>query len=139
MPLADYEQTYRDFWAPIVQTDGTLDPDKVKRELHDFKLVIDEVPKVYRHITGDRISKPLTEAIHVIEAADEYYANLHDAICDEEDPEFTEADRIENATQIGLLSAIFKYLEKHGHPTLASEQTNAIIQSANRILEVVGR
>lgn len=76
--MLDYEKTFAEFWAAdLLLPDGTLDKDKVMRELHDYRMVLDEVSKVYDNITGGRFSKPLTEAVHVIAAADEYYESLH--------------------------------------------------------------
>lgn len=66
----DYETTYDEFWRDLVETDGSLDLDKVKRELHDYARVLDNVPKVYCHITHGRISKANTPADAVISEAD---------------------------------------------------------------------
>jgi hypothetical protein len=55
-----------EFWSPIVCPDGTWDIEQVKRELHDYHLLLAEVPKVYRELTQSRISKPNTLAHAVI-------------------------------------------------------------------------
>ena len=63
-----------DFWCRLVtRPDGTLDEDAVKSELHDYKVLLDNVPKVYEHITGGRMSKPHYEAADVIAEAEEHY------------------------------------------------------------------
>jgi hypothetical protein len=70
----EVEATYREFWASIVEhPDGTLNVDQVKRELHDYRMLLNEVPQVYMHITGGIISKPNTLASAVIPVADEHY------------------------------------------------------------------
>ena len=56
---------------------GNLDKDKVMRELFDYHICLEEVPKVYMAITGNQISKPYTDANYVIEAADNYYQILN--------------------------------------------------------------
>lgn len=61
------------FWRDIVMPDGKLDFDQIRRELHDYHDLLVEVPKVYDHITGGRISKPNTLASSVI--------GVHDDIC----------------------------------------------------------
>lgn len=72
--MTDYEKTFDEFWRPLVtREDGSIDLDAVKRELHDYRTILEEVPKVYMHVTGDKISKPNTEAMHVIAAADEHF------------------------------------------------------------------
>lgn len=63
----DVESSFDEFWKEIVcLPDGTPDLGQIKRELHDFLLMITEVPKVYNWITGGRISKPLTTSDVVI-------------------------------------------------------------------------
>lgn len=73
--MEDYNKIYEDFWKRIVENeDGSLNIDQVKRELSDFYYMIEEVPKVYYHVTGGIISKPNTKSSAVISIADENYA-----------------------------------------------------------------
>jgi hypothetical protein len=74
--LADYEQTFEEFWRPLVVRNGRLSLDLVKRELHDFRVLMREAAEVFEHVTNGRISKPNTAASAVI--------SEHDAICEEE-------------------------------------------------------
>jgi len=76
--MTDYEQTYEDFWKGIVEVNGVLDPDKVKRELHDYRTLLRSTAKVYSHVTGGRISKQNTDPDVVCSEADDHY----DRICD---------------------------------------------------------
>jgi hypothetical protein len=70
--MEDYEKTFDAFWADIVLgPDGELNLDQVKRELHDYKMLLNEVPLVYQSVTGGVISKPNTLAREVIALADE--------------------------------------------------------------------
>lgn len=62
----EVEQVFQEFWAEIVQSNGVLDVDQVKRELFDYHAMLKEVPKVYDVVTGGRISKPNTSATAVI-------------------------------------------------------------------------
>ena len=67
----DYETTFEEFWKEIVESpDGSLNIDQVKRELHDFWVMMGEVPKVYCHVSGGLISKANTCSEAVIEEAD---------------------------------------------------------------------
>ena len=77
------EQVYQDFWKQLVEVDGTVDIEQVKKELFDFYTVITEVPKVYTHITGNQISKLLTSADVVIQVADEYYNGICKEYCED--------------------------------------------------------
>ena len=81
---ADVEQVWQDFWVPLLYQDetesvvsDTLNLEQVKRELYDFKRVMDQVDKVYMHITGGKFSKVLTPAEWIIDAADEHYEYMH--------------------------------------------------------------
>ena len=67
----DYKHTFKEFWADIVMNeDGGWNFDQVKRELHDFAMVIDEVSKVYMHVTDGLFSKSTTRSEHIIGAFD---------------------------------------------------------------------
>jgi hypothetical protein len=72
--MKDYEEVYNRFWKEVVENeDGTLNKDQVMRELSDYFFVLDNVPKVYSHVTGGLLSKPNYEAGTVIAAADEQF------------------------------------------------------------------
>lgn len=62
----EVQVVFEDFWASIVCPGGEWDVDQVKRELHDFHMMLTEVPKVYYEITQGRISKPHTLASEVL-------------------------------------------------------------------------
>lgn len=67
------------FWRPIVcNPDGSLNAEAVKKELHDFYVVMGIVPKVYDHVTGGRISKIMTDPDAVISEADAHYSWIHE-------------------------------------------------------------
>ena len=67
-----YQQVYEEYWKDLVETDGQLDKDKVMRELSDYKFMLEQVPLVYMHVSGGRISKPNTYAFEVNQQADEW-------------------------------------------------------------------
>lgn len=67
----EVERVWREFWAPIVLRGGKVNLAQVKRELFDFRQVIESVPKVYLAVTGGRVSKPLTDPEVVIALANE--------------------------------------------------------------------
>jgi hypothetical protein len=68
----DYTETYDEFWREIVENnDRALNRDQIMRELHDYRVLLEEVPKVYDEVTGGRLSKPNTAACHVIDAVTE--------------------------------------------------------------------
>ena len=57
----------------MLNPDGSLNVEQVKKELTDFKSVMDNVSVVYMTLTGGRISKILTEPQVVIELAKEHF------------------------------------------------------------------
>jgi hypothetical protein len=62
----DYEQTFDEFWREIVvNPDGTLNLDALKRELHDYRALLENVPEVYAHVSGGKVSKANTDPVHV--------------------------------------------------------------------------
>lgn len=67
-----------EYWLSLI-TDGNgdLNKEKILAELKDFNFVIDQVPKVYLHITSDLLSKPNYYAAGVIEAADAAYRGIY--------------------------------------------------------------
>jgi hypothetical protein len=68
----DYETVYADDWRHIVENpDGTLNPDQVKRELHDYSTLLRQVPVAYDEATGGRLSKPHTLPCHIADAVNE--------------------------------------------------------------------
>lgn len=74
IPVPQHHQTYELFWKPILEKDGALDLDAMKRELHDYHLIMDEVSKVYDEITAGQFSKCNTEAHHIIDRVNERIA-----------------------------------------------------------------
>jgi hypothetical protein len=77
--MTDYEQKYEDHWKDIIEPNGKLDMDAIKRELSDFSMVMEQVSKVYDHVTGGRISKVNTMASAVIGEADSHYEDIYSA------------------------------------------------------------
>lgn len=87
----DYMITYREFWADIVEKDGTLNLDQVARELHDFRAMMREVSKVYEELAG--LSKPNTAAVHILDGAERRYAATYaDFACDRASQAYAEGD-----------------------------------------------
>jgi hypothetical protein len=64
-----------DFWTNIVYPDGAT-AEQIQTELADYHMIMDDVAKVYDHITGGRISKVNTYAYAVIGEADAHYEEL---------------------------------------------------------------
>jgi hypothetical protein len=72
--MSDYMKTYREFWAPLVETNGVLDLDRVARELSDYRVVMEELSRAYDELTGGALSKPNTAAAHVIDFTERRFA-----------------------------------------------------------------
>jgi len=90
----NYEQEFDSYWKDIVlNEDGTVNLDQVKRELSDYSMVMEIASEVYGNITNGNISKPNTNADVIIDVAneeqDKFYYNIHRddilSILDEED------------------------------------------------------
>lgn len=87
MERESIEQTKK-FWDKIIRNpDGTLNEEQLYKELHDYSFVLDQVPTVYCHITGNTLSKVNYHADVVTSKADEYYEeylrkDVHEFIID---------------------------------------------------------
>ena len=68
-----YEQTYERFWKEIIEPNGQIDMDALKRELSDYLMFMYEVSKVYCTLTGGKISKVNTDADTVINEIEAYF------------------------------------------------------------------
>lgn len=82
----EVEHCWETHWKDLVcNKDGTVDMDQVKKELYDFWQVMDRVPKVYDHVTGNQVSKILTDPDVVCRLADDHYNQVcQDDRADEE-------------------------------------------------------
>lgn len=76
----EYDNLSLDFWKEIVVKDGELDIEQVKKELHDYGVLLDSVGRVYDNVTGGKVSKPNTDPDVVIALAEDY---LQECIEDE--------------------------------------------------------
>lgn len=70
----DVNQVFEEFWRPLLcDGDGNIDLEAVKLELYDYRIVLQEVSKVYDHITNGKFSKPNTAHEYIIDAVEEHY------------------------------------------------------------------
>lgn len=74
---AEVQKVYDEYWKRIVEPGGVLDFEQVKKELFDFHVMIQEVPKVYDAVTGGKFSKHLTRAEVIIDAAEAHYKDWY--------------------------------------------------------------
>lgn len=97
--LCQYIQT-NNFWHGIVCTEnGKLDVEQVKKELHDFYFIMQQVPLVYDHVTGGAMSKVMYYAKDVNREHDDHVTVLVEnetAELQEEITRLKEANRIGN-------------------------------------------
>ena len=72
-----YEKVWEEFQREIViDKNGDINLDQIKKELYDFKEAIDNVPKVYEHVTGRKFCELTYNSDVVIGFADEHYSEL---------------------------------------------------------------
>jgi hypothetical protein len=62
---------YKEFWKSLVERRGVLKKDQVMRELSDYALLLDTLPKLLCGLTGGRISKPFTSNYAVLSEVEE--------------------------------------------------------------------
>lgn len=110
MLKCDVEQVYQEFWKDIIcDADGNIDVEQVKKELRDFYVMIQEVPKVYSEVTGGMLSKCLYDAEYVLSFFDEKYGRKACAV------DYLKYDwyliTAECETNADYKKAVFEYLE----------------------------
>ena len=74
------------FWKDIIyfksgKNKGKINEKQVLRELSDWYYVMDQIPKVYCHITGSRLSKVMYSADTVIRVANDYQKEFCEKYC----------------------------------------------------------
>lgn len=73
----EYEKVWEDFWKDIVcNEDGSINIEQVKKELSDFHFILEQIPKVYCHITNGTLSKPNYKAETVIDVFESTQSEL---------------------------------------------------------------
>lgn len=90
--MIDEEERNRiwvEFWLPILRgKDGRPSLEAIKYELADYYFMLQEVPKVYSHVTGGRYSNPDCRAEMINAAADDHYdEELRDYLWEKEKSE----------------------------------------------------
>jgi len=80
----DYERDWLEFWADICTREGELDLEAVKKELSDFRLLIENMVKVYDHVTGGKTSNVLVDPDVIISLHDAYVQQQIDEALDDE-------------------------------------------------------
>lgn len=73
---SDEELLHAVKWREGIYDGKPLTRRQIIAELHDYRMILAEVPLVYDHVTGGRISKPNTSARAVIAVADDHLTEL---------------------------------------------------------------
>jgi hypothetical protein len=67
------QERWDNFWKEIlILPDGSIDVEQLKKELCDFSVLINNIPKIFDAITGGMVSKPMTDPDVVISLHDDY-------------------------------------------------------------------
>lgn len=73
---SDVYATWYEFWAPIILDENqNINFYQVMCELHDYHFLLQNVPKVYDHVTGGSVSQPNTTAEAVIAEYNQHREN----------------------------------------------------------------
>lgn len=77
--VAQQEREWERFWKGVVSgDDGELVLDSVKRELHDYSMMLENTSRVFNYSTGGRASKPNTDAQVINDLTDRVNQNVID-------------------------------------------------------------
>jgi hypothetical protein len=73
----DVEEVWDEFWKHIVTVEGKgVSLGAIKKELYDYYVVLQNVPKVYMEITGGYMSKPFYDASDVLSRYSDHVEDL---------------------------------------------------------------
>ncbi|KKM22940.1 hypothetical protein LCGC14_1620240 [marine sediment metagenome] len=82
----DENETYDEFWKDIIGPEDNLNFKQIKKELHDYAVLMDNAGKVYDYVSGGRISKVNTYPSELYKAFDDTVTEaVEDAILEHED------------------------------------------------------
>lgn len=76
---------WREYWRPLLITDGVFDEQKINNEMHDLVFVLRQVSEVYEHITGGKLSKEMYFADTIIAEYEKQIEKAVDEVLDEVD------------------------------------------------------
>lgn len=63
----EIEKVWNDLWKDLVTTKhGLIHYDKLKRELYDYAMILDEINKAYYEISNGKLSKANTAAYRIL-------------------------------------------------------------------------
>lgn len=72
------DSVYEQLWKPLVEKDGTLDPELVKQLLFDYGYLLLDTEILYSYLTEGQITNPQDSVDDVIEIADQLAADSID-------------------------------------------------------------
>lgn len=77
-PLDDNDKEFQSWLRDcgVIDEQGVFNQQQALLELHDFHFMLQEVPKVYMHITNGKLSKPNYYAHVLISEFEEHVENL---------------------------------------------------------------
>lgn len=75
--MKEYEKTYQEKWKEIIENkDGSLNKEQIMKELFDYSIMLENVPIVYKEVTGGLLSKPHHSANSIICEFENYIERL---------------------------------------------------------------
>ena len=81
----EVEKEYEEFWKDIVEDDGVLNKEQIKKELYDFSMVMVNCSKAYSEMTCGNITKPNTyfsEVLGIFQEKFWYVEHIKDDVKD---------------------------------------------------------
>lgn len=99
------------FWKDIIlNPDGSINIEQLKKELSDFYFIMNEVPKVYDSVTGGRMSKISYHASDVIAESEDYYTGIYRERVDEFLSAMKDGGYINKNSYDNLVNEVNKYI-----------------------------
>lgn len=78
------EENYNEFWKDIIEKDGEIDKEQLMKELHDFSFLLEQIPFIFMHATGGKMSKVFYTSETVKAVIDEHIQDCIDEALEDE-------------------------------------------------------
>lgn len=131
----EVEQNYQENWKEILEPNGVLVMEQLKKELFDFSRMMENMTTIVHEITGGRMSYPTYPATTVLRIASEYREKEWEEYLKDHDEEQRELIAQQAATidkMRGLLRKCYRVMDNlnwHTAGYLEAEIEQALNQS----------
>lgn len=75
--MSDYKKVFEDNWKHLLDENGNLIEDEVKKELADYSILLDLTSRIYCKLTDNNISNPFVCESVILSEVDSIYEKMY--------------------------------------------------------------